>query len=142
MVCALAEYVQLPAKVGSSADDFTAAMSADPPAFEALIAEENHAPVGMAIYFFTYSTWRGSAGIYLQDIYVAPEARAGGLGQQLMREVCERGRRTGADHLRLSVDPGNTVAQSFYTGIGMKYRDDEMIYDLKDRSFDDFLAHS
>lgn len=44
-------------------------------------------PMGMALYYFTYSTWRSKPGIYLEDLYVRPEARGRGYGKALIREM-------------------------------------------------------
>lgn len=58
------------------------------PVFEALMAEDaDGRPVGFVLFFHNYSTWRGRAGIYVEDLYVRPQARGGGVGALLMREV-------------------------------------------------------
>ena len=74
-------------KMYSTAEDIVTALSGDTPATHALVAEDDSAPLGMAIFFLTYSTWRGSRGVYLQDIYVADGARDAGVGRTLMQQV-------------------------------------------------------
>ena len=55
--------------------------------FHCLIAEWNALPAGFALYFHNYSTWRGHAGIYLEDLYVSPEHRGKGIGKALLTRV-------------------------------------------------------
>ena len=55
------------------------------PAAEAVIAEEAGAPVGFALFFHNFSTWKGRRGLYLEDLYVTPAARGKGVGGALLR---------------------------------------------------------
>ena len=135
MLKRLAESMGAARKMYSRVEDIATALSGDHPAIHALIAEKDGAPVGMAIFFLTYSTWRGSPGVYLQDIYVARGARGAGIGRRLMQQVADWAIAHGADHLRLSVDPDNTTARSFYDDLGLSYRDDEVICTLAGEAF-------
>ena len=70
----------------------TEAMMADAlfgpqPAAEAVIAEEAGAPVGFALFFHNFSTWKGRRGLYLEDLYVTPAARGKGVGGALLRHL-------------------------------------------------------
>ncbi|KAJ5979732.1 acyl-CoA N-acyltransferase [Penicillium waksmanii] len=80
----------------------------------------NPQPVGMALYFYNYSTWRSAPGIYLEDLYVQPEARGNGYGFKLLkflaRQVVEiKGRR-----LEWSVLKWNEPSIRFYEQVGAK----------------------
>ena len=55
------------------------------PAAEAVIAEEAREPVGFALFFHNFSTWKGRRGLYLEDLYVTPVARGRGVGGALLR---------------------------------------------------------
>ena len=57
------------------------------PAAEAVIAEEAGAPVGFALFFHNFSTWKGRRGLYLEDLYVTPAARGKGVGGALLRHL-------------------------------------------------------
>lgn len=122
-------------KIKNKVSDIAAALTGDPPAIHAFIAERNGAPVGLAIVFLNFSTWRGSPGVYVQDIYVAANARGMGLGKKLLRAVARWGKDRGANHLRLSVEPGNVDAREFYVSAGLKLRDDELIYAATGEAF-------
>jgi len=57
------------------------------PKFQVLIAEQNGEAVGLALYFFIYSTWTSRNGLYLEDLYVRPEFRKQGIARELMRHL-------------------------------------------------------
>ena len=59
----------------------------DERAAEAVIAERDGAPVGFALFFHNFSTWTGKKGLYLEDLYVTPEARGTGVGRQLLKHL-------------------------------------------------------
>jgi GNAT superfamily N-acetyltransferase len=87
--------------------------------FDTLIAEAGEAAVGLALYFPHFSTIRGQPGVYLQDLWVAPEARAQGLGARLVGAVADYARAGwGAEYLALTTHPGNDAARAFYTRLG------------------------
>lgn len=141
MLLRLALAMGAPKKNSSSVKDIAAALSGDRPAIHALIGELQKKPVGVAVFFLTFSTWRGKPGVYVQDIYVAANARGAGLGRKLLQAVAAWGLQQGADHLRLSVDPSNAAARAFYASLGLKLREDEVIYAATGESFTS-LAHT
>ena len=135
MLLQLARAMGAQKKIKNSVQDIAAALTGDPPAIHAFIADRNGEPVGLAIVFLNFSTWRGSPGVYVQDIYVAANARGTGLGKKLLQAVAAWGQARGANHLRLSVEPENTGARAFYLSAGLKLRDDELIYAATGKSF-------
>jgi len=90
------------------------------PLFRALIAEAA-APVGIIVFFPDFSTHRGEPGLYVQDVYVVPEARGQGLGRSLLGAAM-RAQDWGARYLTLGVDPGNAGARRFYLREGFRPR--------------------
>ena len=71
--------------------------------FETLIAEREGEPVGMALFFPHYSTWTGTPALYLEDLFVVPEARGTGAGFALMQALAEIAQSRGWKRLDLSV---------------------------------------
>ncbi len=124
-------------KVVSSAADIERDGFGDNPAFEALVAELDGKPVGLCLFFGSYSTWRGKRGIYVQDLVVLDSARSLGVGRRLLAETAAIAKTRGAGYLRLSVDDDNPRAQSFYRRTGLKHSTPEQIYVLDN---DDFAA--
>lgn len=78
-------------------------------------------PLGMAIYHPDFSTHRGLAGLCIQDLYVAPDARGQGLGRALLRATLAH-QDWGAAYLTLGVAPDNAAARRFYARAGFRPR--------------------
>lgn len=96
-----------------------------------LIAEQNGAAVGFAQLYPSFSSTRAQRIYVLNDLYVAPEAREGGVGRALMEAAAEFGRRAGAARLALSTQRTNRTAQALYESCGW-VRDEEFLhYGLK-----------
>jgi GNAT superfamily N-acetyltransferase len=91
-----------------------------------LLLFDNGAPVGMALYFYNYSTWRSVPGIYLEDLYVRPAARGTGHGRRLLQELAREVVRMGGARLEWSVLKWNEPSIRFYRGIGAKSQDEWM----------------
>ena len=113
---------------------------ASPPAFEAIIAWRGTVPLGFILYFSEFSTWRGSPGIYVQDLFVSAEARGTGLGQKLTAAAIEQGRQQGASYMRLSVHGGNEEAFGFYRSLGFRPASNETTLVLEGAPFDKAIA--
>lgn len=94
--------------------------------FEALLACDGEAAVGLCVYFYEFSTWRGQPGVYVQDIYVAPAARGRGLGRELIQAVRQRAAEHGARYVKLTVYDRNPAALAFYHGLGFESCEDEL----------------
>ncbi|EIW72715.1 hypothetical protein TREMEDRAFT_25423 [Tremella mesenterica DSM 1558] len=70
--------------------------------------------VGMSLYFFTFSTWLGAPGIYLEDLYVKPEHRAHGLGKRLFGELGAVAKERGCQRIEWRVLKWNKPSIDFY----------------------------
>lgn len=88
------------------------------PQAEAVIAELNGAPVGMALFFHNFSTWTGWRGLYLEDLYVTPEARGAGVGKALLRHLAALAVERGCTRFEWSVLDWNEKAIAFYRAMG------------------------
>lgn len=96
------------------------------PLFRALLAERSGAAQGLALYFPEFSTLRGQPGVYVQDLYVAPPARASGLGRRLLAAVVRDAHASwGAAYLRLCAHESNPRALAFYHRLGFETDPDE-----------------
>jgi GNAT superfamily N-acetyltransferase len=114
----LAEYEKLLHEVKIDAAAVSAALFAERPRAFCDIAEADGAPVGFAFWFYNYSTFEGTFGIYLEDIFVVPEARGTGAGLALMRRLAQRCRDEGLKRLEWAVLDWNAVAIGFYDRLG------------------------
>jgi GNAT superfamily N-acetyltransferase len=90
--------------------------------FDCLIAETTSAgattAVGFALYFHNYSTWRGHAGIHVEDLYVSPEYRGKGIGKALLTRIAATAVEEGCHRLQWDVLEWNTPAVGFYEQMG------------------------
>jgi GNAT superfamily N-acetyltransferase len=127
-------------KVASSVADIARDGFGSDPAFEALMAEIDGAPVGLCLYFSSYSTWRGQRGLYVQDLVVAQRARGLGAGARLLAAAAALGKARGCGYLRLSVEADNERARAFYARHGLSHSEAERIYLLDDMGFDALAA--
>ncbi len=82
----------------------------------------------MAIWFVTFSTWTGHHGIYLEDLYVRPEARGQGIGTSLLAELAALARRERYTRIEWSVLDWNEPALAFYRSIGARPKDEWTVY--------------
>lgn len=136
MVVALARDTGKLDLITSTPDDIRGAGFGATPAFKSLIASRDGKPVGLALYFDEYSTWRGRRGVYLQDLYVVPEFRSTGLGKRLVKAVVERTATEKATYMRLAVDAGNEAAARFYERIGFAEVVEDRLFMLVGDAFD------
>lgn len=88
------------------------------PYAEVIIASRNDAAVGFALFFHNYSTFLGKPGIYLEDLYVRPEARGCGVGRQLLGWLARTALERNCGRLEWSVLDWNTASIAFYEGLG------------------------
>ncbi|TCK31130.1 ribosomal protein S18 acetylase RimI-like enzyme [Ancylobacter aquaticus] len=86
--------------------------------FEAVIATREDVPVGMCLYTYAFSGWRGRPGVFVEDLYVADAARGTGLGRALLAAVIAREAPRGCCFLKLQVDKSNAAAHAFYDRLG------------------------
>jgi len=114
LVCDLAEYEQLSDAVVSEPAMFEQALFGDDAVAHALVAEDDGEVVGFALWFPTFSTFLGRAGIWLEDLFVRPAARGRGHGRALLEAL--RGRTDG--RVEWSVLDWNEPAHGFYRRLG------------------------
>jgi len=118
----LAEYEREPDAVLATEADLLRDGFTEPRRFHCIIAELNQdsatIPAGFALYFYNYSTWRGHAGIYLEDLYVPPEHRGKGIGKALITRIAAIAVAEGCPRFEWSVLDWNTPSIDFYHQIG------------------------
>ncbi len=90
------------------------------PKFAALIAEVSGKPAGFALYTFNYSVWTGARGIFIEDIWVVPEQRRGGVARALMVALAQECAAKGYKRIDLNVLDWNP-ARGFYEKVGYRW---------------------
>ena len=114
----LAAYEREPDAVEASEAMLHHALFGASPAAEAVVAEQDGAPVGFALFFHNFSTWKGRRGLYLEDLYVTPEARGRGVGKALLAHLAGIALDRGCARFEWAVLDWNAPAIGFYRAIG------------------------
>lgn len=114
----LAEYERLLHEVEATEADIRRDLFGENPRCFCEIAEHDHQPVGFALWFYNYSTFQGRAGIYLEDLFVRPEARGVGAGKALLRRLAQRCMDADLGRLEWAVLNWNTPSIQFYDSLG------------------------
>lgn len=105
-----------------------------------LICEHQGRPIGYAVYFFNYSTWLGKHGLYLEDLYVSPEARGLGAGKAMLRHLAQLAVARGCGRFEWSVLDWNKTAIDFYESFGARPQSEWVGYRLTGQALLDFAA--
>jgi GNAT superfamily N-acetyltransferase len=92
------------------------------PYFETLICRRDGRPIGLALYFFTFSTFLGRPTLYLEDLFVIPEARGVGAGRALLRALARIAVRSGCGRMEWAVLDWNAPSIRFYRRLGAGLR--------------------
>ncbi len=136
----LAVYEREPDAVEVTLDTLREQLASPRPPFECVIAELAAEPVGFALFFANYSTWRGRAGLYLEDLYVTPEARGAGVGKALLRHLAALAVARGCVRMEWSVLDWNAPAIGFYDSIGAAPMSQWTVYRLADAELRAFAS--
>jgi GNAT superfamily N-acetyltransferase len=119
----LAEFEREPDAVKASEESLKHALFGERSA-EAVIAEQEGRPMGFALFFHNFSTWTGRKGLYLEDLYVTPEARGSGVGTALLRHLAGIALDRDCGRFEWAVLDWNTPAIDFYTAMGAESLDE------------------
>jgi GNAT superfamily N-acetyltransferase len=119
----LAEFEKEPDQVRTTESDLVRDGFGVDPQFRTLIGEWCGEPVGFAVFFHYYSTWRGP-GLYLEDLYVSPEFRRRGIGKALLSRVARIAEDEDRAFVRWAVLNWNTSAIDLYKSLGGHFLND------------------
>ncbi len=115
---ALALYERAAAEVVADEERLRETLFGESPQAKVLLALWEGVPVGFAVYFFSYSTWLARKGLYLEDLFVLPEARGKGAGKALLQRLARIAVEEGCGRLEWSVLDWNQPAIDFYLSLG------------------------
>ncbi|CAN7466107.1 N-acetyltransferase family protein [Caulobacter sp. LjRoot300] len=123
----LAAYEKLLDDVRATRDDITVALFGDNPKAFCDIAEIDGRPVGFALWFYNFSTFVGRHGIYLEDLFVRPEARGSGAGKALLANLARRCVDEKLGRLEWAVLDWNAPSIAFYDSLGAAAMDEWIV---------------
>lgn len=137
----LAEYEQLTDYYVTSEEQIREAFFGAQPLVEAIFAYEGSEPVGLAVFYYTYSTFASSRGLYLEDLYVKPEARGKGVARELLAYLSRLGMEQGCSRMDWAVLDWNELAKGFYRRIGARPIEGWTVYRLEAEAFEKLAQH-
>ena len=115
----IAAYEKLSHEVETTTAKLTATLFGEKPYAEVIIAENEHnQPVGFALFFHNYSTFRAKPGLYLEDLFVLPEQRGKGYGKALFIQLIEISKQRNCGRMEWCVLKWNQPAIDFYKAFG------------------------
>jgi GNAT superfamily N-acetyltransferase len=126
----LATYERAPEEVTATEEQLVDVLFGEKPVAKVLLAFEEESPVGFAVYFYSFSTWLGRPGLYLEDLFVNPEKRGKGYGRALLVELAKIARDRGCGRMEWAVLNWNEPAIKFYRALGAKPMNEWTVFRL------------
>ena len=131
LILELAEYEKLTDKVAGDAEVLRRTLFEEKAAEALLIETADGEAIGYAIFFTTFSSFECRSGIWLEDVYVRPEHRRGGIGRAVMAYLARLAQERGHVRLEWVALDWNEPALKFYEGLGAERLDDWLIHRLE-----------
>jgi GNAT superfamily N-acetyltransferase len=140
MIRELARFERLEHEVEASVEMLRNSLCGPQPSASALLARHGDEPAGYALYFFTFCSFAGRQGLWLDDLYVRPEFRKKGLGRALLQEVARIGVERNVARMEWIALDWNEKALRFYDRIGAGVQDDWVLLRLNSQGVKEFAA--
>lgn len=134
----LATFEKEPDAVVVTVDDLVRDGFSENPLFQCFVAEVDGEIIGMALYYYRYSTWKGKT-IHLEDLIVKENKRGTGAGFALYKEIIKQGKAENVRRIEWNVLDWNTPAIDFYEKSGAKVLSDWRVVHMDDKGIERFL---
>lgn len=130
----LSEYCEI------TSERLHAAMFGDESVVGGVIACDEAKPVGYALFFQNFSSFRGMSGLYLEDIYISSDYRGKGVGERMLREIARIAASRGCERIDFMVLDSNTPAVEFYEKLGAERVMGERRFKFTDEAFERLIS--
>lgn len=137
----LAIFENEPDAVVVTVDDLVKDGFSENPLFHCFVAELEREIIGIALYYYRYSTWKGKT-IHLEDLIVRKNNRGTGAGFALYKEIIRQGKRDKVRRIEWAVLDWNTSAIAFYEKTGAKVLDDWRVAQMNEEGIEQFLLRN
>ena len=134
----LATFEKEPDAVVVTVNDLICDGFAENPLFHCYVAEKENTIIGMALFYYRYSTWKGKT-IHLEDLIVKADQRGTGAGFALYKEIIKQGKKDKVRRIEWNVLDWNTPAIDFYKKSGAKVLDDWRVVQMDENGIEQFL---
>lgn len=138
LITELAVFEKEPNAVKVTVDDLLRDGFAENPLFQCFVAETEKGIIGIALYYYRYSTWKGKT-IHLEDLIVRESERGTGAGFALYSQIIAQGKQDGVRRIEWNVLDWNEPAIKFYEKTGAKILDDWRVVQMDEAGIDAFL---
>jgi GNAT superfamily N-acetyltransferase len=128
LIRGLARYEKLEHEVVMTEDLLASGLFGARPYAEVVLAVDDDRPIGFALFFHNFSTFLGRPGIYLEDLFVVPEERGGGVGRALLEHLARLAVDRGCGRLEWAVLDWNRDAIAFYERLGARPNSEWTVY--------------
>jgi GNAT superfamily N-acetyltransferase len=126
----LAEYEKLANRVEATEERLRDNLFGPTPHAFCVLAYQAKRPIAFALYYFTYSTFAGLPGLYLEDLFVMPDARGQGVGRAMLRQLAQIAKQNGCWRIEWAVLHWNQSAIRFYESLGAVLMNEWAVYRL------------
>ena len=134
----LATFEKEPDAVVVTVDDLVRDGFSENPLFQCFVAEVENEIIGMALYYYRYSTWKGKT-IHLEDLIVKENKRGTGAGFALYKEIIKQGKSENVRRIEWNVLDWITPAIDFYEKSGAKILSDWRVAHMDEQGINEFL---
>ena len=134
----LAVFEKEPEAVVVTVEDLVRDGFSENPLFECFVAEEKNEIIGMALYYYRFSTWKGKT-IHLEDLIVKEDKRGTGAGFALYTEIIKKGKAENVRRIEWNVLDWNTPAIDFYEKSGANVLKDWYVVQMDENGINKFL---
>ncbi|MCO6161490.1 GNAT family N-acetyltransferase [Flavobacterium sp. NRK F7] len=135
----LAEFEKEPNAVEVTLSDLERDGFSNTPLFQTFVAEQDNAVIGVALYYYRYSTWKGKT-IHLEDLVVKEDKRGTGAGFALYSQIIQQGHKEGVKRIEWNVLDWNTHAITFYEKSGAKILQDWKVVQMNKEGIVHFIS--
>jgi ribosomal protein S18 acetylase RimI-like enzyme len=107
---------------------------------DAVLAFEDETPIGYAVFYPNFATFRGQRGLYLEDIFIKKEYRGRGVGEMILKYLAKSAKERGFERIDFQVLEWNTPAIKFYEKLGGQRDEEERHFKFTDEAFQNLAA--
>lgn len=135
-----AEYENLLEYVEVTEERLKAALFGETRVADAVVAFADDAPIGYAVFYPNFATFRGQRGLYLEDIFIKKEFRGKGVGEMILKYLAKSAKTRGFERIDFQVLEWNTPAIKFYEKLGAHRDEEERHFKFTDEAFQNLAS--
>ena len=140
LIKALALYERAPEKVSNTEEQLLEDGFGEKSYYRFYMAYFEQKPVGFALFYYRYSTWRGKV-LYLEDLFVEEEYRGKNIGFYLLKKVVEAAQKESCKQVTWQVLDWNKIAIDFYKNLGADFDKSWVNVSLSEEHYATFISH-